>query len=105
MKKRVGLYVVLLALALMVAGCATPFPMGAFYTGIQSPVAAGSGDLTYSKVGTSVSKSYLSLIATGDSSIAAAKANGNIRVVKFVDYKSENILGIIGTYTTYVYGD
>jgi len=86
-------------------GCATPYPYGVLYTGIKSPVAAGGGDLSYSKIGTAVSTSYFGLVATGDASIEAAKSNGGIRTVKFVDYKAENILGIIGTYTTTVYGD
>lgn len=104
MKKTIGL-VAIIAVTLLVLGCATPYPYGALYTGIKSPVAVGSGDLSYTKIGTATSTSFLGLIATGDASIEAAKANGGIREVKFVDYKSENILGIVGTYTTTVYGD
>lgn len=105
MKRNVLLLLVVCILAFGVLGCATPYPMGMLYTEIKSPVAVGSGDISYNKVGTATSNSYFGLIATGDSSIEAARSNGGIRDIKYVDYKSENILGVIGTYTTTVYGD
>jgi len=105
MKTKILLAVIGVGLATMLIGCATPYPYGALYTGIKSPVAVGSGDLSYSKTGTAVSTSYFGLVATGDASIEAAKANGDIKTIKYVDYKAENILGLIGTYTTIVYGD
>ncbi len=105
MKKNITLAVLLLTTMVLAAGCATPFPYGVLYTGIKSPIAVGDGTISYSKVGTAVSNSYFGLVATGDASIETAKANGDIRTIKYVDYKAENILGIIGTYTTTVYGD
>lgn len=106
MKRRIGMLVLLVSVSFLVLGCATPYPYGALYTGIKSPVAVGGGDVsTYSKIGTAISTSYLGLIATGDASIETAKSNGGITNVKYVDYKAENILGLIGTYTTTVYGD
>jgi hypothetical protein len=100
-----GLFTLLVAGSFIFSGCATPFPMGNIYTDITMPSAVGTGNLAYSKVGKSQSKSILGLVATGDASIATAAQNGGITQIKYVDYKAENILGIIGTYTTTVYGD
>lgn len=105
MKKAILCLVLMLTAAVFLSGCATPFPLGQIYTGISSPVAAGNGDLAYTKVGTAVSTSILGLVATGDASIKTAAANGGITKVKYVDYRAKNILGIFGKYTTTVYGD
>lgn len=104
MLKKFGFLAVILALAVLLNGCATPLPTGILYTEIKSPVAAGEGG-SFSKVGTSKATSILGLVATGDASIKAAMANGRITKVKYVDYESKNILGIYGEYTTTVYGD
>lgn len=103
--KKTGLVVLLLVAAVFVCGCATPYPYGAIYTEIKSPVGAGEGGVSYSKVGTSKATSILGLVAMGDASIKAAMTNGNIKTVKYVDYDAKNILGIYGEYTTTVYGD
>jgi hypothetical protein len=97
--------VVILILAVLVSGCATPLPVGALYTEIKAPVAVGSEGLSYSKVGVAKSTSILGLVATGDASIKAASENGGIKKVKYVDYSAKNILGLFGEYTTTVYGD
>ena len=93
-----------LILALLLAGCATPYPYGALYTEIKAPVAT-SGGVSYSKVGVAKATSILGLVATGDASIKAAAANGGIKTIKYVDYDAKNILGVYGEYTTTVYGD
>jgi len=103
--KKMGFAVMLFAAAVFIGGCATPYPYGALYTEIKAPVGAGEGGVSYSKVGTSKATSILGLVATGDASIKAAMANGDIRTVKYVDYDAKNILGIYGEYTTTVYGD
>jgi hypothetical protein len=103
MKKQLSLAVLLLAL--FVSGCATAIPAGSLYTEVSFPGGVGGGDVSYTKVGKATSNSYFALIATGDSSIDTAVKNGNISTIKYVDYKSKNILGFIGEYTTYVYGD
>ena len=95
---------VLLLAGVLLAGCATPYPYGAIYTEIKSPVAVGEAG-SYSKVGVSKSTSILGLVATGDASIKAAMENGRITRVKYVDYSAKNTLGIYGEYTTTVYGD
>ena len=104
--KNVAKFAVLAGLILLVcAGCASYLPNGSLYTGAQGAIGAGSGDVSYSKVGKSQSTSILGLVATGDSSVKTAVANGGIKKIKYVDYEVENILGVYGTYTTVVYGD
>lgn len=103
--KRISLVVMVLFVTVLLAGCATPFPLGSLYTEIKSPVGAGDGSISYNKVGTAKSTCVLSLVAWGDASIKAAAANAGIRNIKFVDYDAKNILGIYGEYTTTVYGD
>jgi hypothetical protein len=105
MKKWTVLLALIAVTGIMVSGCATPFPMGAVYTEIKSPVGIGDGGTSYSKVGMSKATSILGIVATGDASIKAALENGNINKIKFVEYESKNILGIYGEYTTKVYGD
>ena len=102
--KKIGLLVALVSLTVMLVGCATPFPYGAFYTEIKAPVAAAGG-VSYSRIGTAKSTSILGLVATGDSSIKTAASNGGIKTIKYVDYDAKNILGLYGEYTTTVYGD
>jgi len=86
-------------------GCASYLPTGFIYTNADTGVAAGPGPISYSKVGKAEAQSVLGLVATGDASIKAAAQNGNIKTIKFVDYHAESILGVIGKYTTTVYGD
>jgi PBP1b-binding outer membrane lipoprotein LpoB len=103
--KKLSLVILVLFTALALNGCATPYPMGMVYTEVKAPVAAGDGAMSYSKTGVAKATSVLGLVATGDCSIKAAAANGNIRVIKYVDYDARNILGVYGEYTTTVYGD
>ena len=88
----------------LLGGCATSAPVGGIFTDITLPVQATSAQ-GGSKVGTSQCTSILAMLATGDCSIEAAKANGGISEVTSVDWKANNILGIIGTYTTTVRGN
>ena len=104
MKSKIAYIAILFLVVVVVSGCATPYPYGAFYTEVKSPVAA-AGDISYSKVGVAKATSILGLVATGDASIKAAADNGGIKKIKYVDYDSKNILGIYGEYTTTVYGD
>ncbi len=103
--KKISFIVLVLFVAVMLSACATPYPMGMIYTEVKAPVAAGDGGMAYSKVGVSKCTSVLGLVATGDCSIKAAAAAGNIKTIKYVDYDAKNILGIYGEYTTTVYGD
>lgn len=91
------------AATVLLTGCATSHPQGMLLTDVTLPTAVTSnagGD----KVGTATCQSILSLVATGDCSINAAKKNGGISNVTHVDWKANNILGIIGNYTVTVYG-
>lgn len=93
-----------LAASMTMAGCATSVPVGGLFTDIQLPVAA-TANAQGSKVGTAKCQSILALIAQGDCSIEAAKADGNITSVTHIDWKANNILGIIGNYELTVHGN
>ena len=88
--------------AVALCSCGAP-RYGLAYTDVSKPLTATTA--SGSKVGTATSTNYLSLYATGDSSIAAAKKNGGITTVSSVDEKVHSILGIITTYTTTVRGE
>ncbi len=83
--------------------------------GVASPVAGWvytdakyDGDVengpAATKTGKACAQSYLTMIATGDASVQAAKANGGITQVAEVDHSAKNILGIFGEYCTIVKG-
>ncbi|MBF0478947.1 MAG: protein trl [Candidatus Omnitrophica bacterium] len=105
MKKKLNLALLSGLAVILLAGCATIYPVGMLYSDVAVPVTVGTGDGSYSKVGTAKTMSYFTLIATGDSSIEAAAKNGGVTRIKYVDHKVKNFLGIYGEYTTYVYGD
>lgn len=104
MKKMIAVLVVLGTISVFVSGCATPVPYGAIFTEVKMPVAASNEGVTGQKIGTAKCTSILGLIATGDSSIETAAKNGGISQISHVDYEVRNILGLIGEYTTKVYG-
>lgn len=56
------------------------------------------------KEGKACAQTILGLVATGDASISAAKANGGITQVSHIDYSAKSILGIIGDWCTIVKG-
>lgn len=87
----------------MLSGCATSMPVGRFSTHLTLPITAT--DVQGKKEGTSKCWSALSLFASGDCSIATAKKNGGITKVSSIDWEADNLLGLIGTYTTHVYGE
>ncbi len=99
------IFICLVLAGFLFGGCASYYPMGMLVTQVQGPMAAGPGSVKYSKVGKATAQSVLGLVATGDASIQTAAKNGGIKKIKYVDYHVENILGIIGKYTTVVYGD
>lgn len=106
-KSLLPLFVVLsLALALC-SSCATSQPVGLLYTDLRMPMVTGNTPdaPAASKVGVAVSKSILGLVATGDSSITAACANGGIRKIHHVDWEANSILGIVSTYRCVVWGE
>lgn len=56
------------------------------------------------KQGKACSSSILGLLARGDSSVRAAKANGGITEVVSVDHSARNLLNIVGEWCTLVRG-
>ena len=104
MKKLIAAMACAGALGFLASGCATSFPTGCIYTNLSLPVSVGQGGKA-TKVGTAESRSYLGMVALGDSSIAEAMRNGGIKTVYYVDWQVENILGIFGTYRVVVYGE
>lgn len=102
MKKLIAACVV--SSVVVLAGCASPMPVGGFYNGVKYPVQVTEASGA-SKTGTATCKSILSLFAFGDCSIEAAKANGNITKVSSSDWQSTNVLGLFGTYTLILKGE
>ena len=56
------------------------------------------------KKGTATASGII-LLTEGDASIKAAMDNGGIKKIHHVDYKVKNILGIVGSTTTIVWGE
>lgn len=78
--------------------------LGGLYTDVKAPLAVTS-NAGSTKVGTAKAQSILGIVATGDASIEAASKSAGITKVHHVDYQATSILGIIATYTVYVYGE
>ncbi len=89
----------------MLAGCASPYPVGVLYSELKLPVGVTSNTGKSGKVGTAECASVLSLVATGDCSIDAAKKNGGITKVTHIDWDSKNVLGLFGQYKLIVHGE
>lgn len=102
---RIKLLVGLVVAAALLSGCASSFPIGGIFTDVTIPVTATGNVGKGAKTGEAGCTSILSLVATGDCSIAAAKRNGGITKVYSVDWKANNILGIIGNYKVIVIGE
>jgi len=56
------------------------------------------------KEGKACAQTILGAWATGDASIEAAKADGKITEVSYVDHSAKSILGIVATWCTIVKG-
>jgi len=96
------------ALALLLTGCVAPNgslvgAMGGIYTDVSGPVLA-TGNAGTSKVGQASSTGII-CIATGDSSIKAACANGGITKISHVDYHVTSVLSVYTKTTVTVYGE
>lgn len=96
-------YLSLFCAIVFLTGCASFYPMGAYYTEGKMGVQDNGGAAT--KEGRACMNSYLAMVAVGDASIEAAKANGGITNVAVVDYEVKNILGVVGEYCTVVKGN
>ena len=102
--KRLNICFALLAAA-MLSGCASVYPIGGIYTEMKLPVAVTGNNGKSPKVGTAECVSVLSMIATGDCSIEAAKKNGGITKVNHVDWEAKSVLGLFGNYKLIVHGE
>jgi hypothetical protein len=90
---------------LSLTGCqpvASPL-MGFFYNetkyGDTATTATGA-----TKEGKACAQTIMGLVATGDASLAAAKAAGGITTVSTVDHSAKSVLGIVGDWCTIVKG-
>jgi hypothetical protein len=73
------------------------------YTDVSGAVVATSHEGS-TKVGEASSTGILG-VATGDSSIKTAAANGGITRIHHVDYHTTTVMGVYGKTTVRVYGD
>jgi len=83
-------------------GVASPV-VGWVYTDAKFGDEAENGAAA-TKTGKACATSILAMVATGDASLEAAKANGGITQVAVVDHSAKNILGIWGEFCTIVHG-
>lgn len=93
------------AAAALVSCAAVKAPVaGAIYTDVKDGMAV-TANAGSSKVGTATVTGYVGVIAIGDASIQTAAKSAGISRIHHVDYHSTSILGIVNTYTIYVYGE
>ena len=96
------------ALAAVGSGCVMVGPSNAksaFTLDVQSPdMSFVDNSVQPLKKGTATSQGIICFV-DGDASLKAAMDNGGITKVHHVDYKVKNILGIVGSTTTIVYGE
>lgn len=106
--KNLSLFAAVAMLFVFTSGCmamTTRAPLTGFlYTDTKAgeEVTSNSGA---SKTGTACAQSILGLVATGDASVSTAARSAGITKIAYVDGKSTNILGIVATYCTEVYGE
>ena len=96
------------ALALAASGCVMCGPSNArsaFTLDVSSPDTAFiDNSVQPLKKGTATASGII-LFVDGDASLKAAMENGGITKVHHVDYLVKNILGIVGSTTTVVWGE
>lgn len=107
MKRASSLSLAVIALVgLGLSGCqivASPM-LGGIYTEAKYGDVA-TDEAGASKEGKACGQSILGWVATGDASVAVAKAAGGITKVSSVDHSAKNILGILGEWCTIVRGN
>jgi hypothetical protein len=92
----------------VLTGCVGPMgPVGSVgglvYTDVSGPLGATS-NAGGSKMGQASSTAII-CVATGDSSIKTAAANGGITKISHVDYHTTSVLGVYAKTTVTVYGE
>ena len=109
--KRIILTALLAAVCITtLTGCgAILFGGGLFYADVKAPMGSiayyGPDASGYSKVGKASNTTILGILLTGDASLDAAMRANAITKVHHVDQQYTNILGLIQTTTTIVYGE
>jgi hypothetical protein len=107
MKRASSLSLAVVALVgLSLSGCqivASPMAGGIYNETKYGDVATDEAGA--SKEGKACGQSILGWVATGDASVAAAKAAGGVTKVSSVDHSAKNILGILGEWCTIVRGN
>ena len=95
-------------LGLTMTGCVFTTPCNApspITLNVGSPEAAFiDNSVKPAKVGEATATGII-CFTEGDCSIKAAMENGGIKKIHHIDYKTRNILGIVGSQTTLVYGE
>lgn len=85
--------------------CASYGPLGAIYTAGTTGLSANN-DVKSLKTGRACMTSVIGVVAAGNASIVAAKADGGITKVATVDYNVTNVLlGLYGRYCTVITGE
>ena len=105
--KRIALCSVALGLVAL-TGCVGPMGTvggvgGGLYTDVSGPIGATS-NTAGTKMGQATSTGII-CVATGDSSIKTAAANGGITKISHIDYHTTCILGLWAKTTVTVYGE
>lgn len=89
---------------LVLSGCATTTPVsGILYADVKGPVTATSNTRGTAK-GMACATAYLGLVALGDASITMAAKAGGIGKISHVEHHTNNILGVVTKYCTWVWG-
>ena len=96
------------ALAAVASGCVCVTPANSVVAPIsldvQCPAGSVDNEVKPAKMGTATASGII-CFCEGDASLKAAMDNGGIKKVHHVDFKTKNILGIIGSTTTIVWGE
>ena len=99
---------VVAALAALASGCVMVGPTNAdsiLTLDVQSPDTRFiDNSVKPAKMGTATASGII-CFTEGDASLKAAMDNGGITKIHHVDYKVKNILGIVGSTTTIVWGE
>jgi hypothetical protein len=94
----------LITLLFILGGCAATPHMPGIYVSTKGNVTTDHAKGGVKKTGQSCTKNFLGLVSLGDASIEAARKNGKISKISFVDNSYKNILGLYQEYCTLVRG-
>ena len=104
---RIGLVLGAMGLVVGLGGCMiVESPIrGVMGTEVIWGDVAGAESTGPTKTGKACAESILGLVARGDASVRAAKANGGITEVFSIDHSARNFFGIVGEWCTLVRGN